>query len=118
MSIGERLHYYQRIFETYLLASKSHLSFWHDIPRINPHASPGSLGEYHMPFIEKAHYAGANDADGIPMLDYGSHIGVQYNPIAIAQWGLGNYNLFCRGREEENRRKVLAACDWLCANLQ
>ncbi|HEV2713846.1 MAG TPA: hypothetical protein VGU64_01190, partial [Terriglobales bacterium] len=118
MSIAARLHYYQRIFGAYLLPGNSHLNFWHDAPRVNPNASIGSLGEYYMPFIEKADYAGPHDADGIPMLDYGGRIGVQYNPIAIAQWGLGNYNLFSQQGEERQRRKVLAACDWLCANLE
>ena len=37
----------------------------------------------------------AYDGAGVPMLDYHGAIGLQYNPIAIAQWGLGNYNRFC-----------------------
>jgi heparosan-N-sulfate-glucuronate 5-epimerase len=118
MSIAERLHYYQRIFEAYLLRRSSHLNFWHDIPRENPNASIASLGEYYMPLAEKANYAGPYDAAGIPMIDYRGRIGVQYNPIAIAQWGLGNFNLFRRGAAESHRRKVFAACDWLCANLR
>ena len=40
----------------------------------------------------------AHDADGIPLLDYHGNIGLQYNPIAIAQWGLGNFNLFLRSQ--------------------
>ena len=118
MSIAARLHYYQRIFGAYLLPGNSHLSFWHDVPQLNPNASIAALGEYYMPFTEKADYAGPHDADGIPMLDYGGGIGVQYNPIAVAQWGLGNYNLFRQQGGERQRRKVLAACDWLCANLE
>ncbi|PYX07623.1 MAG: hypothetical protein DMG88_13830 [Acidobacteria bacterium] len=118
MSIAARLHYYQRIFGAYLLPGNSHVSFWHDVPQLNPNASISAPGEYYMPFTEKADYAGPFDADGIPMLDYGGRIGVQYNPIAITQWGLGNYNLFRRQGEERQRRKVLAACDWLCVNLE
>ena len=56
------------------------------------------LGEYYMSFREKADYAGHYDAGGIPMLDYRGAIGLQYNPIAIAQWGLANYNRFCETR--------------------
>ena len=47
------------------------------------------------------------------MLDYRGQIGLQYNPIAIAQYGLGNYNLFVQENSEERRRKFLAAADWL-----
>ena len=71
------------------------MTFWHEVPEINPRASADRLGEYYMLFREKADYAGHYDAAGIPMLDYHGVIGLQYNPIAIAQWGLANYNRFC-----------------------
>src|SRR5438874_12562376 len=118
MSVARRFHYYRRIVRAYLLRGDSQLSFWHDRPEVNPHASCSEIGEYYMSFAQKAEYRGRYDASGIPMLDYHGRIGRQYNPIAVAQWGLGNYNLFCRGADERHRRKVLAACDWLCANLQ
>ena len=63
----------------------------------------GELGEYYMPFLEKADYGGTFDEKGIPMLDYHGKIGRQYNPIAIAQWGLGNYNHFARTADKERR---------------
>ena len=87
------LRYYRRIFSAYLLGGKSHLTFWHETPAENPNATPGELGEYYMLFAEKADYHGSYDASGVPQLDYHGHIGLQYNPIAIAQYGLGNYNL-------------------------
>jgi heparosan-N-sulfate-glucuronate 5-epimerase len=43
---------------------------------------------------------------------------LQYNPIAIAQWGLGNYNLYCRSQDNDLKEKFLAAADWLCAQLE
>jgi len=43
---------------------------------------------------------------------------LQHNPIAIAQYGLGNYNLFRRSRDPERRRKYLLAAEWLAANLE
>ena len=89
------LRYYRRIFSAYLLGGKSHLTFWHETPAENPNAIASELGEYYMLFAEKADYQGAYDSSGIPQLDYHGHIGLQYNPIAIAQYGLGNYNL-CR----------------------
>jgi len=71
-----------------------------------------------MLFGEKADYAGPHDADGIPQLNYRGKIGLQHNPIAIAQWGLGNYNLFCHGESEDRKKKFIAASDWLCAHLE
>src|SRR5207253_2434564 len=118
MSILNRLHYFRRIFRAYLGAGNSQLSFWHDQPVVNLNFTVGELGEYYMPFLEKADYAGTFDKTGIPMLDYHGKIGRQYNPIAIAQWGLGNYNQLCRARNPDRRTKFLMASDWLCDHLE
>ena len=118
MSFRTRWHYYRRIFSAYLGSGRSQLTFWHEVPEINPRASRDRLGEYYMLFREKADYAGHHDADGIPMLDYHGTIGLQYNPIAIAQWGLANYNLLSESQLESRWQKAKAAADWLCANLQ
>ena len=118
MSIAHRLQYYRRIFGAYLMPGQSQLTFWHETPQANPNAHPDELGEYYMTFAEKADYKGHYDSAGIPMLDYHGRIGLQYNPIAIAQWGLGNYNLFLRTHDEARKRKFLAASDWLCGHLE
>jgi heparosan-N-sulfate-glucuronate 5-epimerase len=113
-----RLQYYRRIFGAYLVPGNSHLTFWHDAPQLNPKAGGHQLGEYYMQFDEKADYPGHYDSAGIPMLDYHGQIGLQYNPIAIAQWGLGNYNLFCQTKEQARGKKFLTAANWLCAHLE
>jgi heparosan-N-sulfate-glucuronate 5-epimerase len=118
MSVAARLNYYRRISSAYLLPGKSQLTFWHDQPQVNSDASAGQLGAYYMPFVEKAGYAGPHDPKGIPLLDYRGNIGLQYNPIAIAQWGLGNFNLFLRSNDEEHKTKFLAAADWLVRHLE
>jgi len=112
------LNYYRRIFSAYLVGGKSHLTFWHETPTENPHASPGELGEYYMLFAEKADYPGAYDASGIPLLDYRGQLGPQYNPIAIAQYGLGNYNLWRRTNDSARRKKFFLVADWLCTHLE
>jgi|SRR5450432_2549794 heparosan-N-sulfate-glucuronate 5-epimerase len=111
MSFSSRLNYYRRIFRAYLMPGQSQLTFWHETPQINPRAFGNELGEYYMPFAAKADYPGHHDSAGIPMLNYRGRIGLQYNPIAIAQWGLGNYNL-------HRQKKFLAASDWLCSHLE
>ena len=112
------LAYYRRIFSAYLTGAQSQLTFWHETPGENPNATPGKLGEYYMLFTEKADYQGAYDSFGIPQLDYRGAIGVQYNPIAIAQYGLGNYNLFRRNGDAERRKKFFLTADWLCSHLE
>jgi len=113
-----RLSYYRRIISAYLLGGQSHLTFWHETPTENPDASPDALGEYYMLFAEKADYAGTYDAAGIPQLDYRGKLGRQYNPIAIAQYGLGNYNLFHRTGSADRRTKFMRAADWLVDHLE
>jgi hypothetical protein len=71
-----------------------------------------------MPFTEKADYNGVYDAEGIPQLDYRGKIGRQYNPIAIAQYGLGNYNLFRRTGSDDRRDRFLKVADWLLGHLE
>jgi len=112
------LNYYRRIFSAYLLGGKSHLTFWHETPAENPKAGASELGEYYMLFAEKADYQGAHDSSGVPQLDYHGHIGLQYNPIAIAQYGLGNYNLWRRTGDPTRKQKFLLIADWLCSHLE
>jgi heparosan-N-sulfate-glucuronate 5-epimerase len=112
------LSYYRRIFRAYMCPGASQLSFWHDSAELNANAFIHALGEYYMTFAEKAQYAGPHDAQGIPLLNYHGLIGLQYNPIAIAQWGLGNYNLFERTGSAEARDKFVKASDWLCDRLE
>jgi len=112
------LNYYRRIFSAYLFGGKSHLSFWHETPAENPQAGTIELGPYYMVFAEKADYRGAHDSNGIPQLDYHGHIGLQYNPIAIAQYGLGNYNLWRRNSDPERKKRFFVIADWLTSNFE
>jgi heparosan-N-sulfate-glucuronate 5-epimerase len=113
-----RLDYYRRILGAYLLPGNSQLTFWHETPEANPMARVDRLGPYYMTFAQKADYSGHYDSNGIPMLDYRGRIGLQYNPIAIAQYGLGNYNIYKRDQSETRRESFLNASNWLVANLE
>lgn len=112
-----RLSYYRRIAAAYLTPCVSQLTFWHEPPEVNEHANRCELGQYYMTFHQKAMYAGQYDSSGIPMLDYHGKIGLQYNPIAIAQYGLGNLNLFLKTGQDSCRQKFLNVADWLLENL-
>ena len=112
------LNYYRRIFSAYLTRATSQLTFWHGIPRVNENASTKELGEYYMPFSHKADYQGHFDEHGIPLLDYKGKIGKQYNPIAIAQYGLGNYNQYLRTGTQKRLNIFLNQANWLVENLE
>jgi heparosan-N-sulfate-glucuronate 5-epimerase len=118
MSLAGRLRYYQRVLAAYLTPNRSQLAFWHGEPQINEQFQPDQLSQYYMLFLVKADYPGWCDEHGIPLLDYHGAVGLQYNPIAIAQYGLGNYNLFRRTDDPERRCKFLAMADWLVNNLE
>ena len=117
LGVPGRLRYWKRVFSAYVGGGQSHLTFWHGTPEVNAEAVPGTLGQYWQYFPEKADYPGAHDADGIPMLDYHGHVGLRYNPIAIAQWGLGNHDLWVRTSDEERRARFLRAAEWMLASL-
>lgn len=110
-----RIHYYRRIISSYLLKKNSQLSFWHEEPEINPAAFGDGLGPYYMMFSGKARYEGPFDESGIPLLNYHGRVGCQYNPIAIAQYALANYNLMAKG-EGEKRDVFLRNARWLLQN--
>jgi heparosan-N-sulfate-glucuronate 5-epimerase len=107
-----------RIFFAYLTSGESQRTFWQGSPRINEAATVDRLGEYYMEFFRTEDFARDHDAGGIPMVNCGGRIGLQFNPVAIAQWGLGNHDLFKRTGNQENRRRFTAASDWLCDHLE
>jgi hypothetical protein len=116
-ALKKRFNYYRRIFGAYLTPATSQLTFWHEQPSVNDF-TPSQLGPYYMTFEQKADYAGPHDPAGIPKLDYLGAIGPQYNPIAIAQYGLGNFNLYLKSRSPERRARFLRISDWLVDNLE
>ncbi len=118
MTVAGRLNYYRRIAAAYLTPLESQLDFWHEPPEVNPRAAYDALGEYYMPFRRKADYAGAFDSQGVPLLNYRGAIGRQYNPIAVAQYGLGNFNLYQRTGSPLRKARFLAASNWLASNQE
>jgi len=112
------LDYLNRIIPAYILKENSQLNFWHEEPEVNPDSFKGGIDEYYMTFFEKAGYRGPFDGNGIPLLDYKGKIGLQHNPIAIAQYGIGNFNLYKQKCKKDYLDKALKAADWLKDNLK
>ena len=118
MGLKSRINYLCRIFSAYLGRGSSQLTFWHGKPEVNSDASIKNLGQYYMLFLYKANYSGPFDENGIPMLDYRGKIGKQYNPIAIAQYGLGHFNLYKKTGNTKNLEIAVTQANWLTDNLE
>jgi hypothetical protein len=111
-----RLAYLTRIARVYAHRATGPLSFWYEEPQVNHHAFDDRR-QYFMVFQGKAAYRGPFDAAGVPLLDYHGAIGRQYNPIAIAQYGLARFNRWCITPGTDDERAWLAAANWLDAHL-
>lgn len=111
-----RVAYLARVLRVYAHRRSGPLSFWWEQPEVNEPAFGGT--EYFMTFAGKARYKGPFDAAGIPLLDYQGDIGRQYNPIAIAQYGLARFNRWSTTHAEDDRAAWISVADWLARELR
>lgn len=112
-----RIAYLARVLRVYAHRSSGPLSFWYERPEINERAFQGEP-DYFMRFAGKASYKGPFDAAGIPLLDYQGDIGRQYNPIAIAQYGLARFNAWSASGNGHDRAAWIAVADWLTGEMR
>jgi len=110
-----RLAYLARVARVYANRSAGPLSFWYESPLINEPAFGGS--QYFMRFQGKAAYDGPFDSDDVPLLNYQGDIGLQHNPIAIAQYGLARFNRWCISTSGDDKAAWLRSSEWLAGNL-
>ncbi len=113
-----KISYLKRILKVYLTNTKSYLNFWHEDPKPSEDITPHNLGKYYMTFEDKAEYQGPRDKNGIILFDYHGDIGTQYNPVAIAQYGLAHYNIYSKTNEGYNFDEAKKHADWLIDNLE
>ena len=105
-----------------LLARYAHphssVAFWHT--KIGPVFYPFSTyQDYYIDFTAKLKYRGPHDAEGLPLLDYFGTIGIQYNPTAVGQWGLGAWSDYKRVEGKDySRERFIRAANWLSRNLE
>jgi hypothetical protein len=107
-----RIAYLARIARVYANRSAGPLSFWYEQPRLNERAFDGGAG-YFMQFQGKAAYRGPFDRHGVPLLDYRGDIGLQYNPIAVAQYGLARFNRWEETAGAGDRAAWIGIARWL-----
>ena len=75
-------------------------------------------GDYYVDFSAKANYKYLFDEKGVVLLDYKGKVGVQYNPCAIAQYGLGLYSCYLKDKNIELIAKMESQAEWLCNNVK
>jgi hypothetical protein len=91
------------------------VSFWHTV--VGPvRYDYATLDDYYIDLRAKTTYSGPYDAAGVPLLDYFGFIGKQYNPCAVAQWGLGAFQRWKRG-DAGCEALFIRAVEWLVDNL-
>jgi hypothetical protein len=96
----------------YARRSSVPLSFWQEQPQLNERAFHDGR-QYFVRFQRQALYRGPFDPNGVPLLDYRDNRGLQYNPHAIAQYGLARFNHWCETRSPADEKAWLAAATWL-----
>lgn len=91
-------------------------------PQNNIDIQSSSLGKYYIsliykakPFIEED-VVSLVDKEGIRVLNYGGDIGLQYTPVAVSQYALGNYELYLNTKDEKYKEIFLKQADWLVRN--
>ena len=107
--------YYKRILKAYVInRNSSNLAFWHTPLKANKMEKEdiGSVRRYPQNFVAKTGFDDKRDAKGVIMLNYYSNLGYQYNPNAIAQLGLGFYDLYLDDPQDEYRQQVLINAEW------
>lgn len=75
------------------------------------------LGRYYIDFREVAQGNRPFDEEGIPLQDYGKDLGMQYQPVGIAHYALGNWDLWLESRDNQYKVKFLRMADWFYKNL-
>jgi heparosan-N-sulfate-glucuronate 5-epimerase len=111
--------YYKRIFDAYIFKkNQSNLSFWHTPLSVNMLGKIDleQVRKYPQNFVNKTRYRGKVDSDGIIQLNYYGDIGYQYNPNAIAQVGLGYFDLFTENGSDESKQSTISNANWFLRN--
>ena len=119
---------FSRIFLIYSYLNPNYSSsFWHGN---HPHVSYdySSLSDYYLDFTCRVKPLAYASSDGVPLLKYPFCSDPQYNPCAVAQWGLGLWQLYRRSFASAQNSKqiepsslksqILLAANSLCQTFK
>ena len=101
------------VVSRYMNRNNSSLSFWWLPVKKGRTGERGMEQDYFVDFSSKADYEMLFDNQGVMMLDYLGEIGKQYNPCAVAQYGLGLISRYLEKRDEKDLRRAVIQADWL-----
>lgn len=98
-------------------SGSSSVGFWH-LPVGYDREDYSNPHFYYLDLSEKLKYKGPYNGGCIPLLDYKGDIGLQYNPCAVAQYGLGALYRFGRTGDKDSYDRFISTTEWLSANLK
>ena len=58
------------------------------------------------------------DSEGVPLVDIGSHIRIQYNPVTVCCYALANYHMYVTTENSTFREAFLLQAKWLVKNAE
>ncbi|WP_409015313.1 D-glucuronyl C5-epimerase family protein [Anaerostipes caccae] len=109
----------ERLIDTikrYAQKDTSSLAFWW-LPLYegsgNYNLSKNQLCDYYLDFSSKAEYDYLFDENGVLLLDYKGRMGIQYNPCAVAQYGLGLCSKYIKTLDKLYLKKMETQANWL-----
>ncbi len=73
---------------------------------------------YHVDWSGLEEFDYKFDENGIPLVDYGNPIGLKYNAITTAQWGLFNLGTWQQEGDESAKLQAKRCADWLVSHAQ
>ena len=69
-------------------------------------------------FLTSTSYWKLFDPEGIPLIDYGPPIGIQYNPVEICHYALANYYTYQTTNNPQYLETFLIQANWLVRNAR
>ena len=106
------------IISRYLNRKNSSLAFWWIPVTAGKTTQKGREMDYYVDFTAKADYDLLFDEKGVMMLDYLGTVGKQYNPCAVAQYGLGLLSRYYQTKENKWKEKAMIQADWLIDQMR
>lgn len=97
----------------YINKKKSAIAFWWLPVKAGKNMENGMEKDYYVDFSSKVQYTLLFDEEGVIMLDYLGDVGKQYNPCAVAQYGLGLVSKYLETKDEIWKKKAIIQADWL-----
>lgn len=99
------------------LSSSSSVRFWHLPVQYDNNVNYLDPAFYYLDLSAKLKYGGPFDERGRPLLDYKGDVGIQYNPCAVAQYGLGALYDYAKNENIRSLDVALSMSNWLTEHI-